>query len=72
MLDDILLLIAARPFEPFRLHLASGAEISVPTVDHISVMHHVRRVIVDSDDNKTYWIIRPELITHFTVDSQAA
>ncbi len=72
MFDDLLVLIAARPFEPFTLHLASGAEIPVPTVDHVSVLHHVKRILVDQDDNKTYHIIHPGQITHFTVNSHPA
>ena len=52
--------------------MASGAEIAVPTVDHVSVMHHVKRILVDSDDGKTYHIIHPQQITHFTVDGQKA
>ena len=72
MFDDLLALIAARPFEPFTLRMTSGAEIPVPTVDHIAVMRHLKRFIVERDDNKTYHIIRPEQISDIVVDGHPA
>jgi hypothetical protein len=72
MFDDILVLMSARPFEPFTMHLTSGAAIAVPTVDHISVLHHAKRILVDNDDGRTYHIIRPEQIAHCSVDGQPA
>ena len=72
MFDDLLVLIAARPFEPFTLHLASGSEVAVPTTDHVSVMRHLKRFIVEEDNNSTYHIIRPEQISHITVTGHPA
>ena len=72
MFEDVRVLIAARPFEPFTLRMTGGAEIPVPTVDHIYAMIHLRRFIVERDDNKTYHIIRPEQISDIVVDGHPA
>lgn len=71
-LEELLILQAARPFDPFILHMTSGAEIPVPTVDHVSILRHARRVFVDTDDGKTYHIIVPDQISHVTAASRAA
>ena len=52
--------------------MTGGAEIPVPTVDHIHVMPHFRRFIIERDDNKTYHIIHPEQISDIAVDGHPA
>lgn len=71
MFEDILLLIAARPFQAFTIHLPNGETVFVPTDEHISVLRHVRRIFVERVGSLTYCIIQPEMITRCTVEGQS-
>ena len=53
MIGDLRRLIAVRPFVSFTIHTASGAQLRVPTVDHIAISPTGTRVIVFTDDDST-------------------
>ena len=69
MTDDIRKLVHASPFVPFTIHLADGAELRVPTVDHVALPPAGGRIFVFSDDDR-YDVLAPPLITRVTVDRQ--
>ena len=71
MIGDLRRLIAARPFVPFTIHTASGAQLRVPTVDHIAVSPTGARVIVFADDDSTI-VVSALLIGHIAIDPEAA
>ena len=71
MIGDLRQLIAAQPFVPFTIHTASGAQLRVPTVDHIAVSPTGARIIVFADDDSTI-IVSALLIGHLAVDPKPA
>ena len=50
MIAEIRRLLSARPFVPFTIYPADGAELHVPTVDHAAVSPNGRIVVVFFDD----------------------
>ncbi len=71
MLSELRNLIAQRPFVPFAIHMASGEQIRVPTVDHIAVAPSGGRAIVFADDDRTIFVSLL-LISQMTMDAQPA
>ena len=71
MVSDVRKLIENRPFIPFKIHLADGGELRVPTVDHVAISPSGGRVIVFGDDDGAS-IVSPLLISRITVEQQAA
>ena len=71
MTGDLRRLIAARPFVPFTIHTASGAQLRVPTVEHIAVSPPGARVIVFADDDSTI-VVSALLIGHIAIDPESA
>ena len=71
MVGDLRQLIATQPFVPFTIHTASGAQLRVPTVDHIAVSPTGARIIVFAADDSTM-IVSALLIGHLAVDSKPA
>jgi hypothetical protein len=71
MIADIRKLIAAQPFVPFTIHSADGAELTVPTVDHVAIPPAGGRVFVFGDD-ESYEVISPLLISGLTVNGKHA
>ena len=71
MVDDVRLLIAARPFRPFTIYPADGNPLHVPTVDHIAVLPSGSRVMVFGDKNE-FHIVQPELISRVSVDERVS
>ena len=71
VIGDLRRLIAARPFVPFTIHTASGAQLRVPTVDHIAVLPTGARVIVFADDDSTI-LVSALLIGYITADPESA
>jgi hypothetical protein len=69
MVDDIRILIAARPFRPFTIYPADGNSLHVPTVDHIAVLPGGGRVLVFGDRNE-FHILSPELISRVSVEGK--
>ena len=67
MIGDLRRLIDAQPFVPFTIHTASGAQLRVPTVDHIAVSPTGARVIVFADDDSTI-LVSALLIGHLIAD----
>ena len=70
MTADIRKLMHAAPFAPFTLHMADGAQLRVPTVDHIAISPSGGRVIVFSDDD-THDVLSSLLVTRLTVEGQS-
>ena len=56
---------------PFTIHTASGAQLRVPTVDHIAVSPTGARVIVFADDDSTI-VVSALLIGHIAIDPESA
>ncbi|MBV8275100.1 MAG: hypothetical protein JO170_07575 [Verrucomicrobia bacterium] len=50
MIAEIRRLLSARPFVPFIIYPADGAELQVPTVDHAAVSPNGGIVVVFFDD----------------------
>ena len=71
MIGDLRQLIAARPFVPFTIHTASGAQLRVHTVDHVAVSPTGARVIVFADDDSTV-VVSALLIGHIAIDPEPA
>jgi hypothetical protein len=71
MIADIRKLIAAQPFVPFTIHSADGAELTVPTVDHVAIPPAGGRVFVFGDD-ESYEVVSPLLISRLTVNGKHA
>ena len=71
MKADIRKLAHATPFVPFTIHLADGAQLRVPTVDHIAVPPAGGRVFVFGEDER-YDVISALMITRLTVDREPA
>ena len=67
MIGDLRRLIAAQSFVPFTIHTASGAQLRVPTVDHIAVSPTGARVVVFADDDSTI-LVSALLIGHIVAD----
>ncbi len=70
MTQDIRELVATRPFVPFTICTADGAEVRVPTVDHIAVPPSGGRIFVfgEKDD---YKVLSPLLIARLEVAKSA-
>jgi hypothetical protein len=66
MTADIRQLVAARPFVPFTIHTADGAEVRVPTVDHIAVPPSGGRIFVFGDQDD-YQVLSPLKITRLAL-----
>lgn len=71
MTGDIRKLIEAKPFVPFTIHTADGAQLRVKTVDHVAVLSPASRVFV-YDDEGSYDILSPLLISRLSVDRDTA
>jgi hypothetical protein len=71
MIADIRKLIGAQPFVPFTIHSADGAELSVPTVDHVAVPPAGGRVFVFGDD-EGYEVLSALLISRLSVNGNRA
>ena len=71
MIGDLRRLIAARPFVPFTIHTTGGAQLRVPTVDHIAVSPTGARIVVFADDDGTI-LVSALLVSQITVDPEAA
>ena len=69
MIGDLRRRIDAQPFVPFTIHTASGAQLRVPTVDHIAVSPTGARVIVFADDDSTI-LVSALLIGHIVADPE--
>ena len=67
MIGDLRKLIAAQPFVPFTIHTASGAQLRVPTVDHIAVSPTGARIVVFADDDSTI-LVSALLVGHIVAD----
>jgi hypothetical protein len=59
MLAEIRRLLAARPFVPFSIYPANGADLHVPTVDHAAVSPDGRTVVVFFDDGTAQFLFPP-------------
>jgi hypothetical protein len=70
MVADLRRLIAASPFVPFTIHTAAGAQLRVPTVDHIAVSPTGARIIVFADDDSTI-VVSALLVSQITIDPEA-
>jgi hypothetical protein len=62
MIAEIRRLLSARPFVPFTIYPADGAELHVPTVDHAAVSPDGRVVVVFFDDGTAQFLF-PLLIS---------
>ncbi len=58
-----------RPFIFFTIHMASGEQIRVPTVDHVAIAPNGRRGVVFADGGGTI-LITFLLISQITIDPQ--
>ena len=67
MIAGLRRLIVSQPFVPFTIHTAGGAQLRVPTVDHIAVSPTGARIIVFADDDSTN-LISALLVSQITVD----
>ena len=71
MIGDLRRLIAAEPFLPFTIHMASGAQWRIHTVDHVAVSPKGARAIVFADDDSSV-IVSALLIDHISTDPDPA
>ena len=71
MIAEIRKMIAAQPFVPFTIHSADGAELPVPTVDHVAVPPAGGRVFVFGD-NDDYEVLSPLWISRLSVNGKQA
>ena len=65
MLAEIRRLLSARPFVPFTIYPADGAELHVPTVDHAAVSPDGRTLVIFFDDGTAQFLF-PLLIARVT------
>jgi hypothetical protein len=70
MTGDIRKLVHANPFVPFTIHLADGAQLRVPTVDHVAVPPAGGRIFVFGDDDR-YDVISALMVTRLTGNGES-
>jgi hypothetical protein len=56
MIAEIRRLLAGRPFVPFSIYPADGAELHVPTVDHAAVSPGGHTIVVFFDDGTAQFL----------------
>ena len=54
MLQEILILLRRRPFEPFAVRTSDGHEYVVPTPDHAALNPKGTRLVIFTDDDQQF------------------